>query len=774
MKIKNITLRNFRPFFGESSIDIDSQVERIVFVGPNDSGKTEILNAIYWCIWGKFLTKLMKPNEWSQAWNNNRMEPGIFNNKAFYALKEGRVGQVMVSVEFSLEEDETQNITSVSSPTLELTRSLYFGKDLGKPILYSYDQDVFPETDWNEADNLHKLRTPSWDGKLALRHPTENGNLSISNNATLDRDYYFPNEDVTKFTLLDTVILNKYLSTGQSNNEKNINSVSNVNNIVKVTEQMNKIMVDYRTTKERLERQSEGSNKDFKDMLDERDIKQRRYDSLTEDKSLNKDTIIKAWEGDFNLDIKAQNTNKLNEFKPEKYSNINVLRFRIQFIDKILKQLTILAGGNAEGADLVKKLSQQKKDKKKLETDLLASEENASNNYVDLSIRVDSMSILKEFRDNINIERYTPPPLTKEYLEQLLNEKLCCCGTVLDEKKTPDLVKAIRDLINITVDQNTSSQLANINSRSRDFTDNLYMSPHYEILVNDIDKIKDLDSDITDLNSNINKTVESINRMGGIDKINESSAEQARQKKTADIRQKYIDSRQIVIQYLSTLATLAGDLATSIKDLTTRINSHEIKVEGLDDAKLRLDFSEDVIEKLSKLKNDFQVDIKEKIKNGFKDEFEKMHWREDYQIKINDNFKISLEDKNGMNLTDITSQGGSQIACMAFMRTLGKFSSLNLPLIADTPFGNLQNKVRVKVSEVLLSDNTNPQLFLLCSDSELTSPPELSKIIFDDIRKDKICCYEIERKRGTDGNDYSQPNKVDVKQMKDILKKSTM
>lgn len=777
MKIKNITLNNFRPFFGETSLDIQDTAERIVFLGANDSGKTEILNSIYWCIWGEMLSKLISPRNWTQAWQSGKKEPGLFNNKAFWELENDEIQQVMVSVEFSLEKDETQNVDSVSNPTLELTRSLYFGKNMGKPVLYEYNDDVFSDTEWYEnPDKLTQLRTASWTGQLSLRHPTSNGNQSISQDSLVERDYYFPNKDVTRFTLLDSVILNKYLTEGQDENEKNINSVSNVNNIVKISRQVKDIESEYQTKKDNLERQSVGSNIALSNMIEERDKIQRDLNTLTEDKSEEKDEIFRQWDKEFKEDIKNGNDINLKRFQPHKYSNINVIQFRIQFLTKIEQTLTDIAGDTETGSDLVQKWNDQKKLKRDTEKKLLDKQQDASNNYVDLSIRTESIKVLREFDKNINVTKYTPPPLTKEYLEHLLNEdKTCCCGVPLNDKDTPELVRAIKELIKITVDKSTSSQLANIHSRSsKDFINNEYLALHFKALEEDINDIKKLDGEIEGYDGEINKLIESINRLGGVDKINQTAAEIKKQKKTVELRQKYLNSRQAVVAYKTTLDAHKTTLSTKLSDIEKLIKGHNLTIDGLDEAKTRLDFCIRVGSKLNELKDDFQKDIKDKIKDGFKKEFEKMHWRGDYQVNISDDFKISLEDRKGMNLTSITSQGGSQMACIAFMRTLSRFSSLNMPLVADTPFGNLQNKVRTNVADLLLSDDISPQLFLLCSDSELSSPPKLSKIIFDSIKDNKICCYEIERIPDKDAGDYSKPKKVTIKKMKELLKSSIL
>ena len=50
MKIRKITLENFRTFYGKHSIDFSNNEDKpvTIFIGENGSGKTTILNAIYW------------------------------------------------------------------------------------------------------------------------------------------------------------------------------------------------------------------------------------------------------------------------------------------------------------------------------------------------------------------------------------------------------------------------------------------------------------------------------------------------------------------------------------------------------------------------------------------------------------------------------------------------------------------------------------------------------------------------------------------------------
>ena len=81
-------------------------IKRVVLLGQNDIGKTELLNAIYWCIWGKALTKLKSFPDWKREIKSGNKVTGIFNNSAFDDLKEGEILHVCVTLTFELDKSE--------------------------------------------------------------------------------------------------------------------------------------------------------------------------------------------------------------------------------------------------------------------------------------------------------------------------------------------------------------------------------------------------------------------------------------------------------------------------------------------------------------------------------------------------------------------------------------------------------------------------------------------------------------------------------------------
>lgn len=63
MYLMKLTVCNFRGFFGRQSIDFSPPGEQAVTVihGENGAGKTNLLNAIFWCLTGEFTPRLSNP-----------------------------------------------------------------------------------------------------------------------------------------------------------------------------------------------------------------------------------------------------------------------------------------------------------------------------------------------------------------------------------------------------------------------------------------------------------------------------------------------------------------------------------------------------------------------------------------------------------------------------------------------------------------------------------------------------------------------------------------
>jgi DNA sulfur modification protein DndD len=80
MKILKLTLNNFGPYFGTQSLDLDvsDNAPIILVYGENERGKTSLLRAIRWCLYGEVLNQggtLMDEREFANYDARDRKEP---------------------------------------------------------------------------------------------------------------------------------------------------------------------------------------------------------------------------------------------------------------------------------------------------------------------------------------------------------------------------------------------------------------------------------------------------------------------------------------------------------------------------------------------------------------------------------------------------------------------------------------------------------------------------------------------------------------------------
>lgn len=65
MKLKKLAITNFRSFYGRHEIEFATKPGRSVTIihGENGSGKTNLLNALYWCLTGQFTPRFNNPDK---------------------------------------------------------------------------------------------------------------------------------------------------------------------------------------------------------------------------------------------------------------------------------------------------------------------------------------------------------------------------------------------------------------------------------------------------------------------------------------------------------------------------------------------------------------------------------------------------------------------------------------------------------------------------------------------------------------------------------------
>ena len=96
MKYRRLVVENFRPFYGSHELEFSTDPQRPVTLifGANGGGKTTLLTAMYWCLYGS--TKVDP--------NTSEDEKRLFNNLAQKNLANGKSDEMSVELELARED----------------------------------------------------------------------------------------------------------------------------------------------------------------------------------------------------------------------------------------------------------------------------------------------------------------------------------------------------------------------------------------------------------------------------------------------------------------------------------------------------------------------------------------------------------------------------------------------------------------------------------------------------------------------------------------------
>ena len=520
MRIKRLLIKNFRPY-KNVEIDIDSHIKRIILLGQNDIGKTELLNAIYWCIWGKPLTKLRPFSQWKNEIKSGNKVTGIFNNSAFDNLKQSEILHVCVTLTFELDKNELHDVER-DDGLLELSRSIFIEKDSKDSPrflkLTDDDEEIgfysnFPVKSTKTFSMFEEdLTMSSWFGHFTLSSTTKNSNLEKSDEPNIDKYKYFPSDEITKFFLLDSTLLRDYLSFKQNENKSNIDNITKVGDLNKLKEKIT--IVSNEIMKEINKVNKEGENTERDKLEDERNSLLLELDRLNRD--IDEVELFDIWTENFKQ--RMNGVAPKNPFNLDRCGAIKELKCRLKFNDTIINKETQTGADTSEGKELLVNRKNKEISLKNNQRTYNDKKIDISDNYFRLNIMQNTKDNINKFSENNNVLEYTPPKVTKNFLKELIETKLCCCGSELDPKKNKDRVEAIEDLMSKLVDKGTSSQISQIKSRAQDF----YNPDQFELIIERLeidisdagdayDQIDNLQKDIKNINIESNENYQIIN-----------------------------------------------------------------------------------------------------------------------------------------------------------------------------------------------------------------------------------------------------------------------
>ncbi|BAQ60525.1 exonuclease SbcC [Geminocystis sp. NIES-3708] len=396
--------------------------------------------------------------------------------------------------------------------------------------------------------------------------------------------------------------------------------------------------------------------------------------------------------------IKQQKDQEIFKIKLEKDNNLLITRLEQLLLDKQSISAQMLAMGGIENLQVLKQklLTDEKEVRKNLiNTQQAIKKEISTRGYLTfLSSTIAEFNlIIKDLRHKGEL----PSGIKKQFIEQLLHEKKCICGTELYPETKP--YSQVKNWINLAGSTEIEEAVIRL-----------------ETQVNNIESLKN------NFWIEINKYQENINNWRiqlstieeELDKINE----QLRQYPDHNIQEK---QRQLdnIEQHIREITLNQGEnnlqlenIKEELINLEKQLKKQEVKQEKHSLIIRRIQGADDsikcILEVQKRLENQFRLALEKKVQEIFNSiSFTP------YQPHLNENYELNLiENTSGIDLAVAASTGENQILSLSFIgaiidmvREWSKQSNLvgldssKFPIIMDSPFGSLDEIYRRQVGK---------------------------------------------------------------------------
>ena len=679
-------MKNYRQYYGSNKIEFAERAQGFtVIYGKNGEGKSNLLNAINWCLYG------IEPHGMKSNQSDNLRLP-IVNTRHIREVQEKQKAEVKVEV--WIKKGDT---------IYSITRILGILKDhLETQIMPNGEELVLTYTDKDTGENLPK-------GCERLGEPHSKIVVQKKGVKDLDFNYLDPKKDGTdvqvinnllpgqlaKFYLLD----GEFLESFWDNNE----------NIKMGIEQISQL--HYLSYAEKCIEQGQPKGGGIAT-----EIEKYNNDILTEDNFLNsiddkqkplisQEPKIKISESEETRYYHLSGYPRLEELKEDKK--------RVDKRNKELKDELLIVGGQVN--DLLKKqLIEHSENLEKQTTNLSAESKTFRSNLINLGPMVMLKSEIQDTVDKIQekIDLGDLPRKARRILTELVLQKhKCICGEPLEDgdEKTEEL-KEFLEKLQDTEDLDDLQQMAfYLKSIFLDKFEEISKTK-FQVPSKNIDDLEEVVRTLTQKVSDTEKQL-GISSKGRGPKI----------AKEMELMDYYSEKLQGMIERTNTDIRRSEDRRASSKtgrEKAIKANYRKSKVA----------FQLNIWQRTSKIFEEIKNSIKEDIRNNVEktlwsnwisllsnpSEFKSIQIAEDYSVTILD------KEKEGFNKVRALSAGQSLLLTLAFVAAIREPTGFKFPLVIDSPAGKIDGPNTHNIGTRLPEFLPNAQITLLVTNKEYT------------------------------------------------------
>lgn len=619
MKIESIELENFRQY-KDDHIEFTTEGTAInVIVARNGKGKSNILNAITWCLYKEEVHS-----------DENKGYP-LINTNVLDEMEEGDRNNVSVELEMIDEDGKRHNIE----------RSKSFKK---KDELTTVNEEFF----YTREEDGDMKPVPKPEQMISRKMP----------------------EGIKKYFFFDGENIKDYVTGGSKEVEPAIRNIS---------------QIDVLSTLKRHLNEMKGRIIDRKDELNE-DIEELREE----------------------IEVLKDEIDELDQKREEKKKRKDEIKEQIGELENKLAEKPNVG----ELQNDRKELEEEEEKKEGELSELKAEKLEKLFNDGPIILAREAIEETVERTDEKIDKGEIPPKFKREYLEGLIEEEeQCICGRDLDEEHKEKLRKLLTEVTEVSELYNS---LMSGRSTMRD-------------------TISDLDGNFLQEQNKLNDRLNTItSRLDKIDEEKEDIKVKLRGSDDKQIR-KWEEDLSDKKDQLEKVSKKIGNIKPKMdrkkkdkKKKNQKIRKNIRKEERNEEYTRKYSLCDEGEQSLEAIEEEIIEEIRGKIENKTQSKFSDMMWKNRFEtVEVDQNFSISVKDKEGREALGSLSKGEKQTLAYSFTFALNEVSGFKTPLVIDSSLGRIDGPIDVKFAESLPEMIGDRQLILLVKNKDYR----------DDVRK---------------------------------------
>lgn len=647
MQIEKISLENYRQY-QKQEIDFpleDSGKHFTIIQGANATGKTNILNATYWCLYGEEL----------DIGDKNKGKPMV-NDITINSSDKGE--EITIKVEIVMKNNENRKI--IFTRTKKIQKS---SESKCEPILdgteNSQDGTRFDIAQETERRKYEYIGDP--DDTVSKAFPKQISRYFLFNGETLDKYFREPaniKEEVFNISQLEILEIV-------------------VNHLTSCVKEMGK---EYKDANPEVAKFLELQEKSKKELNENKN----RLETLKNEKE-KASSIVR------DLQEKLKNSS---------YEQIKRMQEEREQLEKEIKQL-----------------EEDKKD----------DEQEKFKYLIDMMPKI--MTYEAVYRTNKIIQekrerREVPPPVTPEFIQEILKKGECICGRDISNKlDAKNKIKRLLDIFNIN--RQLTTEILNIEQRLKEINDG----------------VKNFEKQQTKYNSNIKNLQEQIDqRHKRLEKISRqigsSNVEKVRRNESR-LREAE-KSKEEILDHVAEIKLTIDRLKDDIKSYEEQYKKELKKSKKNERLRNKLLFCQEAQELIENSKDEIMEEVRSLVQKATEEQFFKLAWKKKSynNVTLDEDYNISIKDMSGWECVGTLSAGERQILALSFMAALNIVSGFRFPIIIDTPLARLSKEHKANIAKNLPNYLKGRQVILLVTEEEYTK--EVKNLIEDSVCREYI------------------------------------